>query len=51
LPSYQVVLALFGIVVGLLPGKPRTQLNSELILAVFVPALVFEFVPPWACCD
>jgi hypothetical protein len=40
-----------GIVVGLLPGLPRTQLDSELILAVFVPAVVFEFLPPWACCD
>jgi monovalent cation:H+ antiporter, CPA1 family len=42
LPPYQVVLAVFGIVVGLFPGLPRTHLSSQLILAVFVPALVFE---------
>jgi monovalent cation:H+ antiporter, CPA1 family len=42
LPPYQVVLALFGIVVGLVPGLPHLRLSSELILAVFIPALVFE---------
>jgi CPA1 family monovalent cation:H+ antiporter len=42
LPPYQVVLALFGIVVGILPGLPHVRLNSEFILAIFVPALVFE---------
>jgi NhaP-type Na+/H+ or K+/H+ antiporter len=42
LPPYQVVLAVFGIVIGLLPGLPHTSLSSDLILAVFVPALVFE---------
>ena len=42
LPPYQVVLAIFGIVVGLIPGLPRARLSSDLILAVFVPALVFE---------
>jgi CPA1 family monovalent cation:H+ antiporter len=42
LPPYQVVLALFGIVVGLAPGLPHPHLSSDLILAVFVPALVFE---------
>jgi CPA1 family monovalent cation:H+ antiporter len=42
LPPYQVVLAAFGIVVGFVPGLPRLHLHSDLILAVFVPALVFE---------
>ena len=42
LPPYQVVLAVFGIVVGLLPGLPHWRPSSELILALFVPALVFE---------
>ncbi len=42
LPPYQVVLALFGILVGLLPGLPRPALPPELILGVFVPALVME---------
>jgi CPA1 family monovalent cation:H+ antiporter len=41
-PPYQVVLAAFGIVVGFVPGLPRLHLHSDLILAVFVPALVFE---------
>jgi CPA1 family monovalent cation:H+ antiporter len=42
LPPYQVVLALFGIAIGLLPGLPHVRLNSGLILALFIPALVFE---------
>ena len=42
LPPYQVVLALFGVAIGLLPGLPHVRLNSELILALFIPALVFE---------
>ena len=42
LPPYQVVLALFGIAIGLLPGLPHVGLSSDLILAIFVPALVFE---------
>jgi monovalent cation:H+ antiporter, CPA1 family len=42
LPPYQVVLAVFGIVVGLTPGLPHVRLNSDPILAVFVPPLVFE---------
>jgi CPA1 family monovalent cation:H+ antiporter len=41
-PPYQVVLALLGILVGLVPGLPHIGLSSDLILAVFVPALVFE---------
>jgi len=42
LPPYQVVLAVFGIVIGLVPGLPHARLSSDVILAVFVPALVFE---------
>jgi monovalent cation:H+ antiporter, CPA1 family len=42
LPPYQVVLAASGIAIGFLPGLPRVHLHSDLILAVFVPALVFE---------
>ncbi len=42
LPPYQVVLAVFGIAIGLLPGLPHVRLDPELILAVFIPALVFE---------
>jgi len=42
LPPYQVVLALFGIAIGLFPGLPHVRNDPELILAVFIPALVFE---------
>jgi CPA1 family monovalent cation:H+ antiporter len=42
LPPYQVVLALFGIAIGLLPGLPHLRLDPELILGLFIPALVFE---------
>jgi Na+:H+ antiporter len=42
LPPYTVVLAAFGIVLGLLPGLPRVRVPGSLILEVFVPALVFE---------
>lgn len=41
-PPYQVLLAALGIAVGFLPGLPRLTLSPDLILAVFVPALVFE---------
>jgi monovalent cation:H+ antiporter, CPA1 family len=42
LPPYQVVLAAAGIAIGFLPGLPHLHLHSDLILALFVPALVFE---------
>ncbi len=42
LPPYQVVLAAMGIGIGFLPGLPHVHLHSDLILALFVPALVFE---------
>lgn len=42
LPPYQVLLAAFGIAIGLVPGLPRVTVGAEFILAVFVPALVFE---------
>jgi len=42
LPPYQVVLAAVGIAIGFVPGLPRLHLHSDLILALFVPALVFE---------
>jgi CPA1 family monovalent cation:H+ antiporter len=42
LPPYQVVLAAFGIAVGLVPGLPHVTVSADVILAVFVPALIFE---------
>ena len=42
LPPYQIVLAAFGLLLGLIPGLPHPRLQAGLILAIFVPALVFE---------
>ncbi|HEY8680495.1 MAG TPA: cation:proton antiporter [Candidatus Dormibacteraeota bacterium] len=39
---YPVLLAIGGIVMGLLPGLRIPAISSELILLVFVPGLVFE---------
>jgi CPA1 family monovalent cation:H+ antiporter len=41
-PPYQVILAAFGFAIALIPRLPHVQLRSDLILGVFVPALVFE---------
>jgi CPA1 family monovalent cation:H+ antiporter len=41
-PPYQVVLAVFGIVIGFVPGLPHASLRGDIILALFVPPLVFE---------
>jgi CPA1 family monovalent cation:H+ antiporter len=42
LPPYQVVLAAAGIAIALIPGLPRVHVHADLILQLFVPALVFE---------
>src|SRR2546423_1112638 len=39
---YPIVLALAGVVVGLLPGTPLPHLSAGILLIVFVPGLVFE---------
>jgi monovalent cation:H+ antiporter, CPA1 family len=39
---YPVLLAAFGIALGLIPGLPLVHLSSALILLLFVPPLVFE---------
>lgn len=39
---YQLVLALGGLVLGIVPGVPVYHLGSDLILLAFVPGLVFE---------
>ena len=39
---YPVLLALGGILIGLVPGLTLPPIGSELILLVFVPGLVFE---------
>jgi CPA1 family monovalent cation:H+ antiporter len=39
---YPVLLAIGGIVIGLVPGLRIPAISSELILLVFVPGLVFE---------
>ncbi|HET7467558.1 MAG TPA: sodium:proton antiporter [Candidatus Dormibacteraeota bacterium] len=39
---YPVVLALAGVLVGLLPGTPLPHLGADVLLVAFVPGLVFE---------
>ena len=39
---YPVVLALAGVVVGLLPGTPLPRIGGNILLVAFVPGLVFE---------
>ena len=39
---YPVVLALAGVVVGLLPGTPLPRIGGDILLIAFVPGLVFE---------
>lgn len=41
---YQVLLAIGGILIGLIPGVPTSIVGPDLILLVFVPGLVFEAV-------
>ena len=42
LPPYPVLLAAGGLCLGLIPDLPSIHLQGQLILTVFVPALVFE---------
>ncbi|HEV2216569.1 MAG TPA: sodium:proton antiporter [Candidatus Dormibacteraeota bacterium] len=39
---YPVVLALAGVVVGLLPGTPLPHIGADILLVAFVPGLIFE---------
>lgn len=39
---YPVVLAIAGVLVGLLPGTPLPRIGGNLILVAFVPGLIFE---------
>src|SRR6266853_698574 len=39
---YPVVLALAGVLVGILPGTPLPRIGADLLLVAFVPGLVFE---------
>ena len=39
---YPVILALAGVVVGLLPGTPLPHIGGNVILVAFVPGLIFE---------
>ncbi|HMA38134.1 MAG TPA: Na+/H+ antiporter [Chloroflexia bacterium] len=39
---YTVALVIAGLVIAVVPGAPTVQLTPDLILAVFLPALVFE---------
>ncbi len=42
LVPYPVVLALAGVLVGLLPGTPLPHIGADILLVAFVPGLVFE---------
>jgi monovalent cation:H+ antiporter, CPA1 family len=39
---YPVILAVAGVVVGLLPGTPLPRIGPDILLLAFVPGLVFE---------
>ena len=39
---YPVILAIAGVVVGLLPGTPLPHIGPDILLIAFVPGLVFE---------
>ncbi len=39
---YTVALVIAGLIIAILPNAPRVSLTPELILAVFLPTLVFE---------
>ena len=39
---YPVILAVAGVVVGLLPGTPLPRVGPDILLIAFVPGLVFE---------
>jgi hypothetical protein len=38
---YPILLVLGGLVIGLLPGLPRVELDPELVLLVFLPPLLY----------
>ena len=40
--AYPVLLVLFGLVVGFIPGLPKITLDPELILIIFLPPLLYE---------
>ena len=42
LPPYQVPLAALGVVAAFIPWLPKPPPDPQIILAVFIPALVFE---------
>jgi monovalent cation:H+ antiporter, CPA1 family len=39
---YTVGLVLAGLIIGLIPGHPRAQLTPDLVMLVFLPALLFS---------
>lgn len=39
---YPVILAVAGVIVGLLPGTPLPRVGPDILLIAFVPGLVFE---------
>jgi Na+/H+ antiporter len=47
--AYPIVLVLGGLVLGLVPGLPRIELDPELVFELFLPPLLFAaaFFMPW----
>ncbi|MBA2752886.1 MAG: hypothetical protein H0U40_00295 [Chloroflexia bacterium] len=41
LPS-PIVLAIAGLIIGVVPGLPRVALDPDLVLLVFIPPILFE---------
>jgi CPA1 family monovalent cation:H+ antiporter len=47
--AYPIVLVLGGLVLGLVPGLPRVELDPDLVFKLFLPPLLFSaaFFMPW----
>lgn len=40
--SYPIFLVIGGLVIGLIPGIPRSQLDPEIVFMIFLPPLLYE---------
>src|SRR3954452_23187376 len=47
--AYPIVLVVGGLVLGLVPGLPRVELDPDLVFKLFLPPLLFSaaFFMPW----
>ena len=47
---YPILMVVAGLALGLVPGLPRLETDSDLILAIFLPPILFSaayFLSPW----